>query len=377
MTPMFDRRLFLYFNWGFFGLTFLLMCIGLTTLYSAVAVGSAGPPKNLYLKQLAWCGVGMMAMVVTFVIDYRRFDQWAYPIYGVCLALLAAVLFVGSYGGGSRRWLGFGPVHLQPSELVKIAVVFVVAHYYSRVMDPRGLTLRELIKPMIIVGASFVLILKQPDLGTAMLVVLIAASVTVFAKIEWKTFVFLLFACAASAVSAWFFFLKDYQRQRIKTFLDPEGDPLGTGYHIIQSKIAIGSGQIFGKGLLQGTQNTLSFIPEQHTDFIFSVWAEELGFVGSLCVILAFMALIVWGLRIAHDCRDTFGVLLSVGVTSIIFWQTVINIGMIMGLAPVVGIPLPFISYGGSSIVTIFICVGLFLNISARRYIVKEGGGIG
>lgn len=374
---MFDRRLLIYFNWGFFGLVLALACVGIITIYSAVAVGVAGPPSALFIKQITWYGIGLLILAMVFVIDYRHFDRWAYVVYGVCILLLAAVLVFGRYGGGSKRWLGFGPIHLQPSELVKIAVVFVLAHYYSRVMEPTGLTLRELVKPMILVGLPFVLIVKQPDLGTAMLVALIAASITVFVKIEWKTFLFFIFASAGSAVLAWIFFLRGYQKQRIMTFLDPNRDPLGTGYHIIQSKIAIGSGQIVGKGLFQGTQNTLSFIPEQHTDFIFSVWAEEFGFIGSACVVLAFMILIIWGLRIAHECRDPFGTILSVGATAMIFWQVVINIGMIMGLMPVVGMPLPFISYGGSSVVAIIICVGILLNVSTRRFITPDGQVIG
>lgn len=374
---MFDRRLLIYFNWGFFSLALLLLCVGVVTVYSAVAVGTSGPPSSLYIKQITWCGIGLGIMAVVFMIDYRHYDRWAYAIYGVCLMLLTAVLLFGRYGGGSKRWLGFGPVQLQPSELAKIAVIIVLAHYYSRVMEPRGLTLREMIKPLMLVGVPFALIVKQPDLGTAMSVALIAATITVFAKIEWKTLTVMIFAGAASTLMAWLFLLKGYQKQRILTFMDPDRDPLGTGYHIIQSKIAIGSGRIFGKGLFQGTQNTLSFIPEQHTDFIFSVWAEEFGFIGSLLVILAFMVLIIWGLRIAHECRDLFGTILSVGATAMIFWQVMINIGMIMGLLPVVGMPLPFISYGGSSIVAIIICVGLLLNVSTRRFITKEGQVIG
>ncbi len=374
---MFDRRLLIYFNWGFFALALFLASVGVTTIYSAVAVGTAGPPANLCVKQIMWYGIGALVLFVIFLIDYRRYDRWAYVVYGVCVMLLIAVLVFGRYGGGSKRWLGFGPIHLQPSELVKIAVVFVLAHYYSRVMDPKGLTFRELAKPLVLVGVPFVLIVQQPDLGTAMSVMLIAISITVFVKIEWKTLAFLVFAGTMSAVLAWMFFLKEYQKQRILTFLDPDLDPLGAGYHIIQSKIAIGSGRILGKGLFQGTQNTLSFIPEQHTDFIFTVWAEEFGFIGSVCVLLAFMTVIIWGLRIAHECRDAFGAILSVGATAMIFWQVVINIGMIMGLMPVVGMPLPFISYGGSSIIAIIICIGLLLNVSTRRFITKEGQVIG
>ena len=200
-----------------------------------------------------------------------------------------------------------------------------------------------------------------------MMILLIAASMTMFVKIERRTFIAILTACIVSGPMVWFF-LKGYQKQRILTFLSPDRDPLGAGYHIIQSKIAIGSGMISGRGFLKGTQNALSFLPEQHTDFIFSVLAEEWGFIGSSVVILMFLFLIVWGLNIANGCRDNFGTILAVGITAMIAWQVVINIGMVMGLMPVVGVPLPFVSYGGSSIVTMMICIGILLNISMRRF---------
>jgi rod shape determining protein RodA len=221
-----------------------------------------------------------------------------------------------------------------------------------------------------LVLVPFLLIVRQPDLGTAFLVFLIASSMTLFVKIEKRAFLSILGFCTVIFPLVWFF-LKAYQKRRILTFLNPDRDPLGAGYHIIQSKIAIGSGMITGKGYLKGTQNSLSFLPEQHTDFIFSVFAEEWGFVGSLILIVIFLILIIWALNIAYGCRDPFGTILSVGVSAMIFWQVVVNIGMVMGLMPVVGIPLPFISYGGSSIVTMMISVGLLINVSMRRFILE------
>lgn len=220
---------------------------------------------------------------------------------------------------------------------------------------------------MVLTLIPFAIIVRQPDLGTGMVVVLIALSITVFVKIERRAMIYIISGCTVTVPLVWFF-LKGYQKRRILTFLDPERDPLGAGYHIIQSKIAIGSGMIWGKGYLQGTQNALDFLPEQHTDFIFSVLAEEWGLVGSGMLLLLFFLLILWGLNIAQSCRDPFGVILAVGVTAMIFWQVVINIGMVMGLMPVVGVTLPFISYGGSSIVTVMVGIGLLMNVSMRRY---------
>jgi rod shape determining protein RodA len=260
-----------------------------------------------------------------------------------------------------------GPVSLQPSELVKIAVIIALARYYSKDAKTSGYTLRELVRPLMIIMLPVLLIGMQPDLGTAGLVVLIAGSITVFVKIERRSFIYLIGSGAIMVPLIWFF-LKDYQKQRILTFLNPDRDPLGAGYHIIQSKIAIGSGMLGGKGYLKGTQNALSFLPEEHTDFIFSVLAEEWGFLGSVTLILLFLILIIWGLNVAHACREPFGTILAVGVTAMIFWQALINIGMSMGLLPVVGVPLPFVSYGGSSVLTTAISIGLLLNVSMRRF---------
>ena len=215
--------------------------------------------------------------------------------------------------------------------------------------------------------SSFALIVRQPDLGTAMVVALIAGAMTLFVKIERRTLGWLVTTMMLTVPLVWFL-LHGYQKQRILTFLNPDRDPLGAGYHIIQSKIAIGSGMLTGKGFLKGTQNALSFLPEQHTDFIFSVLAEEWGLAGSMILILLFLAIVAWGLSIAGRCRDPFGTVLSVGVTAMIAWQVFINIGMVMGLLPVVGVTLPFVSYGGSSVLTMMMGIGLLMNVSMRRF---------
>jgi rod shape determining protein RodA len=228
-----------------------------------------------------------------------------------------------------------------------------------------------LVTPVVLTAIPFVLIVRQPDLGTAMVVLLIAGSITLYVKIERRTLLCLI-AGGASAVPLVWMVLKGYQKQRILTFLNPDRDPLGAGYHIIQSKIAIGSGMLTGKGFLKGTQNALDFLPEQHTDFIFSVLAEEWGLLGSMGVLLAFLLLTTWGLQIAQRSRDAFGTILAVGVTAMIAWQVFINIGMVMGLMPVVGVTLPFVSYGGSSILTMMAGMGLLLNVSMRRFLFEQ-----
>jgi rod shape determining protein RodA len=363
---MFDKQYLQNFNWGLLGLVLLLCGIGLATLYSTVSAGALDPNKTLYFKQLTWFCAAFILMLASLFFNYRMLDQWAPVIYGLCIGLLVWVFLFGKYAGGSRRWLQFGSITLQPSEMVKLALVISLARYYSKLGAARGVTLKELITPLVLTTIPFLLIVKQPDLGTALILVLIAGSITVFVKIERRTLVYTIVSCIITVPLVWFF-LKNYQKQRILTFINPDRDPLGAGYHIIQSKIAIGSGMITGKGFLKGTQNALSFLPEQHTDFIFSVLAEEWGFFGSAILIICFFILIAWGLNIANNCRDTFGTILSLGVTSMLFWQVFINIGMVMGLMPVVGAPLPFISYGGSSIMTTMIGVGVLLNISMRR----------
>ena len=364
---MFDRRLLQCFDWGLLVLTLALGGAGLVALYSAVSAGTLEPDILLFKKQLIWYGGGIVVMIVCFLFDYKQIERFATFIYLASVSSLVAVLFFGKVVGGSKRWLPMGPFSLQPSEMAKIAVIIILARYFAKLINTDGLSLRDLVVPVLLTLVPFGLIVRQPDLGTAMVVALIAAAMTLFVKIERRTLSWLIATFTLLVPLVWFF-LRGYQKQRILTFLNPDRDPLGAGYHIIQSKIAIGSGMITGKGFLKGTQNALSFLPEQHTDFIFSVLAEEWGLMGALTVIILFLIVITWGLSIAGRCRDPFGTILSVGVTAMIAWQVLINIGMVMGLMPVVGVTLPFISYGGSSIITMMMGIGLLMNVSMRRF---------
>lgn len=366
---MFDRRLAEYFDWVLLGITMTLGAVGLVILYSALSTGGVFP--HMCTKQIVWFSGGLTIMVFSFLFSYKMLDRWGVSIYMFSIIALICVLFFGRYVAGSRRWLVLGPMTVQPSEIAKITIVIILAKYYSKRAIISGFTLRDLVVPLILIAMPFMLIVMQPDLGTALVVVLIAASMTVFVKIEKRLFLSMIVACGVTVPLIWMFFLKGYQKQRILTFLNPDRDPLGAGYHIIQSKIAIGSGMFTGKGFLKGTQNALSFLPEQHTDFILSVLAEEWGFVGSVTVLLLYLLLIGWGVKIAYGCRDSFGTIMSVGITSMIFWQVFINVGMVMGLMPVVGVPLPLISYGGSSVVTTLIGIGILMNVSMRSFIVE------
>jgi len=363
---MFDRRLVQNFDWVLLGLVVIICATGIVNLYSAGYNRGEGTP--LYIKQLYWLAVGLGVMCVTLTYDYRHLEKLSYPIYILSILLLVAVMFGGKMVSGSRRWLPLGPLAFQPAEIAKIAIILALATYFNRRARMEAMGLKDLIVPGVLVMIPVALIIKQPDLGSGILVALVAASMILFVGVRWRT----LMGCGLTMVMLspviWHF-LKDYQRQRVLTFLDPGKDPLGAGYHILQSMIAVGSGQFWGKGFLQGTQSQLYFIPEQHTDFVFSVFAEEWGFVGSAVLLLLFTTLALWGLSVARDCKERFGHLLGLGVTALIFWQIFINLCMVTGLLPVVGIPLPLFSYGGSSLITILLGVGFLLNIRMRRYL--------
>jgi rod shape determining protein RodA len=247
-------------------------------------------------------------------------------------------------------------------------LVITLASYYSRKDTGRGFAIKELIVPILLTGLPFVLILIQPDLGTALMLIAIFVTMTLFVKVKWSSFTILSGAGLTAIIIGWNFLLKPYQKQRIETFLNPESDPMKSGYHIMQSKIAVGSGQVVGKGYMKGTQGHLHFLPERHTDFAFSVWAEEWGFAGCLFFLACYFFMILWGLNICISARDKFGVLLAFGIISLIFWQAIINLLMVMGFLPVVGIPLPMFSYGGSSLLTTLISIGILMNIRMRRF---------
>lgn len=356
-----------HFDWGLLLPVFLLAIIGIITLYSAAASESAYLQKKLCIKQAVWISAGMMIVFCSLFFNLKRLYSWAEVIYIFSIVLLIGVFFMGHAAGGARRWLPLGPVVIQPSEIAKIALVIIIAKYYSQKSIMDGLTLRNLVVPITLTAVPFGLILAQPDLGTGILLVLIAAFMTGFVKVKRRTVFGFAGALLLIAPLIWIFLLKAYQKQRILTFFNPNRDPLGAGYHIIQSKIAVGSGMIFGKGYMKGTQNALEFLPEQHTDFIFSVLSEEWGLTGAFVVLLLYFFVIVWGISIAYKCKNPFGIILSVGLTGMIFWQVVINVGMVMGLMPVVGVPLPLISYGGSSVITCMLAIAILMNVSIKR----------
>lgn len=370
---MIDRRLLQHFDWPFLGVTLVIGGVGILALYSAVNANVDIPQvrRLVYVRQSYWLAMSSGVMLLMVLFSYKWLSRLAFPIYGVSVGLLIAVMFVGKEVSGSQRWLDLGPASLQPSEMMKISLAILLARYYSESASKDGFSLRGLWKPLVWTVIPFALIVKQPDLGTSLILLLTAGSMTLFVKIERRSLLCLTAAGTMGTGVAWFF-LKGYQKQRILAFLDPQGDPLGAGYHIIQSKIAVGSGLFFGKGFLKGTQNALSFIPEQHTDFIFSVLAEEWGFLGSVAIILLYLLLIIWGLSVGVRSRDPFGTVLAVGLTSMIFWQTFVNVAMVLALLPVVGVPLPLISYGGSSMLATMVAVGILLNISMRRFLFKD-----
>lgn len=314
-----------------------------------------------------------MAIILTKLRrDFVRF--MAYPAYAVVLLMLMAVEAVGFVGGGSQRWLDLGFMQLQPSEIMKPVIVLVLARFYSDL--PHGLvpTWRSLIPAGLLIGVPVALVLLQPDLGTALAIGFGGAMVMFLAGLPLKWFMGAGAAAAVIAPLAFFFGLHPYQQRRVFTFLDPENDPLGDGYHITQSKIAIGSGGLFGKGFGEGTQSHLSYLPEPHTDFVFATMAEEWGFAGGLFVLFVFAMVLSWGISVARRSHDRFAKLLAAGMTATIFFYVAINLMMVMGLAPVVGIPLPFLSHGGSSMLTNMICIGTLMMVNRWNRRAPRGG---
>src|SRR4030042_685685 len=341
-----DRRLFIHFDWTLLGVALAIASIGILNLYSATAeMQMSGTP--LYLKQIFWLLIGLTVMVTIAFIEYRFYSDFAYLIYFVALFLLIIVLGYGIITSGAPRWLKSGPFSFQPSEFVKISLILALAKFFHRPPERQDYSLKHLPLPFLLLFLPLALILKQPDLGTAIILLLVFFSILIFVKIRWSSLLTFGLTGAAAVPLLWGF-LKEYQKKRILTFFNPDLDPLGAGYHLIQSKIAVGSGGIVGKGFMKGTQCKLGFLPEQQTDFIFSALGEEWGLIGSLFVIGLYFVLIFWGLRIAVQAKDRFGAILAFGVGAMLFWHIFINIGMVLGMMPVVGIPLPLLSYGGA-----------------------------
>jgi rod shape determining protein RodA len=367
-----DRRLFANFDFVLLLLILLVCTMALFNLYSA-----SYPPKPYgippYLKQAYFFLIGFFFCLVIISFDYQDLHFLNYPFYVSVIILLLLAFFIGSKAGGAQRWINLGFFKLQPSEPAKLMMVISLASYYSRKEVIDGYSLKQLFMPIMLTAVPFILILLQPDLGTALMLGIIFVSMTLFVKLKMSTILTLGGSGLAVVLFAWEELLRPYQKQRIQTFLNPEADKMGHGYQIVQSKIAVGSGGQLGKGYMEGTQGHLHFLPERHTDFAFSVWGEEWGFVGCLFFLGCYFFMLLWGLYAAMHARDRFGVLLAFGVVMLIFWQAVINLLMILGFLPVVGIPLPLVSYGGSSLLTTMLGLGILMNVRMRRFQPSHG----
>lgn len=348
-------------SWGLVLLICTAACFGVAVLYSA----ADGNMEPWAAKQTMRFAIALLLMVGAALVDIRHWFRAASWVYAIVLALVVAVDLRGFVGMGAQRWIDLGIIQLQPSELMNVAVVLALARYFHSLSSEEIGRIRYLILPALTVGVPAALVLKQPDLGTAIMLLMGGIVLFFIAGVRLRYFALTAAAAAAALPGVWHF-LRDYQKNRIYTFLDPDSDPLGAGYHILQSKIALGSGGLFGKGFLQGSQSHLSFLPEKQTDFIFTTLAEEFGLVGGLGLLALYSMIIVYGFAIALRSRNQFGRLLGLGIVTNFFLSVFINTAMVMGLIPVVGVPLPLISYGGTAMLTVMLGFGLLLNVGVH-----------
>lgn len=348
------------------GLLLLLMAVGLVVIYSA-----GGQDQALVLRQLSRLGVAIAGMVFLAQLKPDTYKRWAVPIYVAVVALLISVLVFGVIGKGAQRWLDLGGFRFQPSEVMKLAMPIMIAYFLSQTPPPAKTA--EVFKAFVLILVPTLLIAKQPDLGTSLLIAASGLFVVFLAGMSWRLVGVMTAAASAFAPVLWFYLMHDYQRRRVLTLFNPESDPLGSGYHIIQSKIAIGSGGLWGKGWLQGTQSQLEFLPERHTDFIFAVFSEEFGFSGVLLLLALYLLIVIRGMYIAANAQTPFARLLAGSITLTFFVYVFVNMGMVSGLLPVVGVPLPLISYGGTSMVTLLAGFGILMGIHTHRRMIHHG----
>jgi len=362
---MFDRRLIKNFGWALFLMTLAFSFISLLNLYSA----SYETGLVSFKKQFVWVGIGLVTLILVSFLNYRFLKQSALYIYGVTILMLIFVLVFGKEVAGSKSWIDIASIAtIQPSELVKIAIILVLAKFYDDDYQVTPYGFLDLIKPIILIAAPLVLVMLQPDLGTALTIMLVSGSIVLFMGIKKWSVAFILIAVIGVSFYAWNYSLKPYQKDRISTFINPSSDPLNAGYNSIQSQIAIGSGGLTGKGLRAGSQTQLRFIPAQQTDFAFSVLAEEWGFLGGIFLLLLYFMIILWMLDTSSRAKDKFSMLVSFGIAAMFFWHVVVNVGMVIGLLPVTGVPLLIFSYGGSSTLTAMIGIGIVLGIRMRKF---------
>jgi len=370
IIPRIDRRLLANFDWVLAGLVVIISLIGVATIYSATRPITGSNHPIYYLKQLLWLGISLIALLALVSMDYRWINRFAYPMLVFGLFLLTLVLIMGRTGMGARRWLTVGPITFQPSELVKLFFIVAMARYLAEKRKIMGML--EIIKAFsLLLLGPLILLLAQPDLGTGLMFVFIFGAMILVAGVSKRALAAMILVAALAVPflgNVFWSGLKQYQRNRIVAFIQPEADPAGIGYQITQSKITIGSAGFLGKGFTHGTQGVLRFLPEKHTDFIFSIFAEEWGFLGSIILLSFFLLVLMSGLETARRAKDRFGYFVSVGVVMMLFFYLSVNIAMTLGLAPVVGVPLPFMSYGGTALVSNFLAIAILLSVRMRRF---------
>lgn len=356
------KKKLILLNWPFLLLITAITLVGVAALYS-VAGGTLDPWASRHVVR--YC-IGLALLFAVVLIDIRWWLRAAYPLYLAALLLLAAVMFFGVESGGAKRWLGYGEYSFQPSELMKIALVLAIARYYQWLSPKQVSWPWAVLPPLLMIGMPVAFALEQPDLGTAALFGIVGCGLLFLAGVSWFYFLGGLAAIIAVLPHIWER-LHDYQQERILTFIDPERDPSGSGYHILQSKIAIGSGGFTGKGFMQGTQAQLNFLPEKHTDFIFTMFSEEMGFIGAAVLLALYLLALAFITYMALRCRSTFARLVAAGMGLCLFAYVFINVAMVTGLVPVVGVPLPLVSYGGTSMLTMMVGLGFVLNAHVNR----------
>jgi rod shape determining protein RodA len=363
-----------HFDWALFVGTVLLAGIGVINLYSATSV-SRDALREIYVQQVYWLVFGGIIASLVAAIDYRHYERLGYGLYAVGVVLLVLVFILGRDIRGSSRWINIGSFSFQPSEFMKLFLIIALAKYLHDDPKSEGRTLRDLLVPALIVFVPMALVMRQPDLGTALILGLIFVTICALTRIAMRSLLTLVASGAIIIPVMWNYVLKDYQKTRVTAFLNPEANILGTGWHAHHARVAIGNGGIFGQGFMRGTQNQFLFLPDQHSDFPFAVFAEDWGLVGCVVLVLLYGFLVLWAIRIAATAKDRFGAVLAIGVGSLIFWHAFFNLGMVTGLLPVVGVTLPLFSAGGSSVMTILIGIGLLMNVSMRRFYVSPTRG--
>jgi rod shape determining protein RodA len=355
------------FDWPLFLAASTLCLVGVLNLYSATSIAKLAV-QDFYIQQLYWFIVGGVMALVVALIDYRHYERSGYILYGLGVVLLVLVFILGKDIRGSSRWIYIGSFSFQPSEFMKIFLVIALGKYFHDDAPPaEGRTLKDYAIPALLAGLPMFLILKQPDLGTALILGLIFSTICLMTRLRLSSFLVLVVAFVVLAPLIWNFGMHDYQKERITSFLNPEADVRGTGYHAHHARIAIGNGGAIGQGFMRGSQNQYLFVPDQHSDFPFAVFAEDWGYAGSVFLLSLYGFLVLWSVRVAAFARDRFGAVLAIGAGALIFWHAIFNLGMVTGMLPVVGVTLPLFSAGGSSVVTILLGIGLLMNVSIRR----------